>query len=94
MKYLVIAEYDPDNMFAAFKKGKAYLEDKERNPDRYPATIFPTHFMLDEDKYMAIWETDDPEKNANKIEFMSPEAKYKVYPLMDAKSFEKMHGWE
>jgi hypothetical protein len=92
MKFLVVGEYDPYNMLAVFKKGKAYREDKEKHPDRYPDTIFPTHFMLGEDKYMAIWETDDPEKNANKIEFMLPEAKYEVYPLMDAKTFEKQHG--
>jgi hypothetical protein len=91
MKYLVVGEYNPDNMEAIFKKGKEYLEDKEKHPDRYPDTIFPTHFMLDKDKYMAIWETDDKEKNANKIEFMLPEATYKVYPLLDAKTFEKQY---
>lgn len=94
MKYLVVGEYDPVNMYAVFKKGKAYREDKEKQPDRYPDTIFPTHFMVDKDKYMAIWETDDPEKNENKIGFMSPEVKYEVYPLLDAKTFEKQQGWK
>ncbi len=91
MKYLVVGSYNPDNMDAIFKKGKEYLEDKEKHPDRYPDTIFPTHFMLDKDKYMAIWETDDQEKNANKIEFMLPEARYEVIPLLDARTFEKQY---
>ena len=91
MKYLVVGEYDPDNMDAVFEKGKKYREDKKKHPDRYPDTIFPTHFMLDKDKFMAIWDTDDQEKNANKIAFMLPEVRYKVIPILDAPTFEKQY---
>ena len=91
MKYLVVGEYNPDNMDVIFKKGKAYLEDKAKHPERYPDTIFPTHFMLDKDKYMAIWETDDQEKNANKISFMLPEVTYEVIPLLDGRTIMKQY---
>ena len=91
MKYLVVGEYDPNNMDAMFKKAKEFLEDKEKHPEHYPDTIFPTHFMLDKDKYMAVWETDVQEKNANKIAFMLPEVKYEVIPLLDGKTLLKQH---
>lgn len=91
MKYLVVGEYDPDNMDAHFKKAKEYLEDKEKHPDRYPDTSFPVHFMLNKAKFMAIWDTDDQEKNANKIAFMLPEVRYKVIPLMDGRTFMKQY---
>jgi len=91
MKYLVVGEYDPAKMDAMLKKAKEYLEDKEKHPDRYPETIFPTHFMVNKDKYMAVWETNDQEKNSNKIAFMLPEVKYEVIPLLEGKTILKQY---
>ena len=91
MKYLVIGEYNPDNMNAQFKKAKEFYEDKEKYPDRYPDTIFPTHFMLNKSNFMAVWDTDDQEKIANKIAFMLPEVWYKVIPLLDGMTFMKQY---
>lgn len=91
MKYLVVGEYNPDNMDALNKKQKEYPEDKEKHPDRCPETSFPTHFMLNKANFMAIWDTDDQEKIANKIAFMLPEVRYKVIPLLDGRTFMKQY---
>jgi len=91
MKYLVVGEYDPDNIDAMLKKAKEYEEDKEKHPDRYPDSLVPAHFMLNTVKFMAIWDTDDQEKMANKIAFMLPEVKYEVIPLLSGKTFMKQY---
>jgi hypothetical protein len=91
MKYLVLGEYDPENMDAHFKKAKEFSEDKKKHPDRYPDSLVPAHFMLNTNMFMAIWDTDDQEKIANKIAFMLPEVQYEVIPLLDGKMFMKQY---
>jgi hypothetical protein len=91
MKYLVVGEYNPDNMNALAKKAKEYDEDKEKHPGRYPDAPVPAHFMLNKAKFMAIWDTDDQEQIANKIAFMLPEVKYEVIPLLDGRTFLKQY---
>lgn len=91
LKYLVIGESNPNNMDAQFKKAKEWFEDKEKHPDKYPDTIFPTHFMLNKSKFIAVWDTDDQEKITNKIAFMLPEVWYKVIPLIDGMTFMKQY---
>ena len=91
MKYLVVGEYDPGNMDALTKKSKQYDEDRERHPGRYPDAPVPAHMMMEGDKFMVIWDTDDEEKMANKIAFMLPEVRYKVIPIMDAREFLKQY---
>ena len=87
MKYLVIGEYDPEDMDAQFKKAKQYAVDKEMHPDKYPKTSYPVHFMLNKPAIMAVWDTDNEDAIANKIAFMLPEVRYQVIPLVDAKLF-------
>ena len=91
MKYLVIGEYDPDDMDAQFKKAEEYAEVKRKNPNKFPKTSYPVHFMLNEPAIMAVWDTDDEETIANKIAFMLPEVVYTVIPLVDAKLFMKTY---
>lgn len=91
MKYLVIGEYDPNNTEGMLKKAEAWMEDKEKHPDRYPDSLFPAHHMLNSAKFFAIWVTDDEEKMANKIAFMLPEVKYEVIPLVSGKTFMKQY---
>ena len=43
--------------------------------------------MLNKSNFMAVWDTDDQEKIANKIAFMLPEVWYKVIPLIDGITF-------
>jgi FixJ family two-component response regulator len=47
--------------------------------------------MMEGDKFMVIWDTDDEEKMANKIAFMLPEVRYKVIPIMDTREFLKQY---
>jgi hypothetical protein len=91
MKYLVVGEYDPDNIDAMFKKAKEWMEDKEKHPGRYPDSLVPSHHMLNTSKFMAIWDTDDQVQMANKIAFMLPEVKYEVIPLLSGKTFMKQY---
>ena len=91
MKYLVVGEYDSNNMDGLAKKEKEYDEDKEKHPGRYPDAPVPAHFMLNKAKFMAIWDTDDQEKMANKIAFMLPEVRYNVIPLLEGRKFLKQY---
>jgi hypothetical protein len=40
---------------------------------------------------MAVWDTDDPEKVARKLQFMLPEVSYELIPLIPADDWFKAY---
>jgi len=91
MKYLVTFEYDPADIPKLAQKAKEYDEDKKKNPEKYPDTIIPAHFMIKGTKAFSILEVSDPIQMTNKFAFMLPEASYTFTPIIDARTFLKQY---
>jgi hypothetical protein len=91
MKYLVTFEYDPDDIPKLAKKAKTYDEDKEKNPEKYPYTIIPAHFIINGTKAFSILEVENEKQMANKFAFMLPESSYTFLPIIDARTFLKQY---
>jgi hypothetical protein len=45
VKYIVFWEFCPEDIDKVIKNVKTVAEDREKHPDKYPKSIFPSHEM-------------------------------------------------
>jgi len=65
MKYIWFWEYSPEDVYKMFEKDNQIAAEREKDPNKYPKTIFPPHWLGMEHKGFTIYEVDDPQQLVN-----------------------------
>jgi hypothetical protein len=84
MKYLANFDFSGTSKQDLAKKVQLYYEAKQKNPDKYPTTTVEVHIIENENKGFAVWEAT-PEQASRKVEFMLPESRYTLIPIITGK---------
>jgi hypothetical protein len=83
MKFLVLFEFCPEDLYKAIEKWKKYMEDIEKTPEKYPEILFPFHATLD--KYGGFYVVEaTAEQLANQSDYFRTILKYKYVPVLEA----------
>ena len=86
MKYIMYWEFCPEDMDKVIKKAVEYRQLSEKNPEKYPKSLFPPHSLGGQTKGIAI--LDGTEEQCRKlIMHYMPEEKVKFVPLFDTAPF-------
>ena len=86
MKYLVLAELNMEHRDTWPAKAQKWAKVHGKHAEMFPEFPMGFHFFANSSKAkaMAVWDTDDPEKVARKLQFMLPEVSYELIPLIPA----------
>ena len=88
MKYLANFDFSGTSKKDLAKKVQSYYEEKQKHPDKYPTTTVEVHIIEKENRGFAVWEAT-PEQASRKVEFMLPESKYTLIPVVTGKEYLK-----
>ena len=83
MKYIWFWEYNSEDMFEMFEKDGDIALEREKEPDKYPKTIFKPHWLGMENKGFTIYEADDPQQLVNMAAKFFPEKKSEFVPIFE-----------
>ena len=86
MKYIMYWEFNPEDMDKVIKKAVKYRQMVEKNPEKYPKNLFPSHSLGGQTKGIAILDAT-PEQCRKLVMHYLPEEKVKLVPLFEAALF-------
>jgi hypothetical protein len=88
MKYLANFDFSGTSKKDLARKVQLYYEEKQKYPNKYPVTTVEVHIIEKEKKGFAVWEAT-PEQASRKVDFMLPESKYTLIPVVTGKDYLK-----
>jgi len=88
VKYLANFDFSGTSKKDLAKKVQLYYDEKQKHPDKYPVTTVEVHIIEKEKKSFAVWEAT-PEQASRNVDFMLPESKYTLIPIITGKEYLK-----
>ena len=102
MKFLVVADYNWENLERVADSYRKIIDERERDPDSFTKVVFGAHTLVAElskktkdIRTIAILEADSEEQLINQIFSLAPERDCQIIPLLEGrKSAELWMGWK
>ena len=82
MRFLVLFEFCPEDLYKAIEKWQKYMEDMEKTPEKYPKILFPQHVTIDKFGGFYVVEAT-AEQLANQSDYFRTLLKYKYVPVLE-----------
>jgi len=87
VKYIAFVEYDPEDFDKVIEKFRQAMAEREKGTGKFPKQIFPAHHLGGQHKAFTIYEDPTEEQLNNVIAHYTPEAEFKLVPLIDSAKF-------
>jgi len=91
LKFIGVAEYDPEDLDKIVEKFAQSRALREKFPDRFPKTIFGPFVAVDEPKTFVVYETDNPDQLTNHTLHYTPLLREKYTPIQEAAKFVELY---
>jgi hypothetical protein len=83
MKFILFFEFNPEDFDKVIEINETFVENKTKNPEKYPELIFGPYFLGDEFKGFDVVEASNSEQLMNNILHYAPTVKIKFQPILD-----------
>jgi hypothetical protein len=92
MKYLVFAEYKPEDIDKIIEKFKQLREERKKTPEKYGITLFPTHRMggaLTGKSFTVVEATEEQIMNITLL--YGPVVKFEYVPIFESDKVNELY---
>lgn len=82
MKYIVFAEWRPEDLDNVIEKSLQLMADQEKFPEKYPKALSSPYQLMGESKGVRLYEGDEEQMTNYALHYM-PAAKVKIVPIVE-----------
>lgn len=82
MKFIVYAEWCPEDMDKVIEKSRQLMAEGEKFPDKYPKGLSSPYQLVGESKGVRLYEGDEEQLTNYALHYM-PEVKLKFVPIVE-----------